>query len=329
MKRFFFLALLALVALAGAAPAEPIKIGVIKTAASGPVFIAAAKGYFAAEGLEPELTAFDGAQPIAVAAAAGDIDFGHTGFTGGFYGLASQGVLRIVAGGASEVPGYHNEPFLASNKAWAAGLRSVKDLPGHSFVVSQIGSPPHYALGIVARKYGFDIKSVRILPLQSIPATVAALTGGQGDAGGMTGSLGIAMLARGDAKLLAYIGDEAPFQLAGSFVSRRTADERGDTVRRFLRALLKATREYHDAFIADGTRRDGPEAPALLALIAKAVGQPPEAVASGLPYIDRDGRLDGADVMRQYAWYKAQGMLKGNAEAAAMIDRRYVVELTR
>jgi NitT/TauT family transport system substrate-binding protein len=323
------LVLLALLALCTAAHAEAIKIGLLKTSASGPVFIAEGKGYFAAEGLEAELMFFEGAQPIAVAVASGDIDFGHTGFSGGFYGLASQGVLRVIGGGASEIPGYHNQPFLASNKAWDAGLRSLKDMPRHSFAVSQIGSPPHYALGLAAQKYGFDIKSVRILPLQSIPATVAAITGGQADAGGMTGSLGVAMLGRGDAKLLAYIGDETPFQLAGSFVSRRTADQRGDTVRHFLRALLKGSRDYHDAFVTNGKRGDGPAAPEMLAIIAKATGQSPDEVARGLPYVDAEARLDVADVIRQYEWYRSQGMLKGTAEADAMIDRRYVVDLKR
>jgi NitT/TauT family transport system substrate-binding protein len=313
--------------LATAAQAEAVKIGVLKTSASGPVFIAQSKGYFAAEGIEAELSFFESAQPIAVATASGDIDFGHTGFTGGFYGLASQGVLRIVGGGASEVPGYHNQPFLASNKAWDAGLTSLKNMPGHSFAVSQIGSPPHYALGLVAQKYGFDIKTVRILPLQSIPATVAALTGGQADAGGMTGSLGVAMLQRGDAKLLAYIGDVAPFQLAGTFVARKTADERGDTVRHVLNALHKAARDYHDAFVQGGKRADGPAAPEMLAIIAKATGQSPEEVARGLPYVDAEARLDTADVKRQYEWYREQGMLKGTAEASAMIDMRYVVDL--
>src|SRR6185437_13271650 len=249
MRILFFLACLVL---STVAQAEPLKIGVLKTTASGPIFIADAKGYFAAEGLEDELVFFASAQPIAVAVASGAIDFGNAGFTGGFFGLASDGALRIISGGASEVRGYHNQAFLASNKAWDAGLRSLKDMPGHSFAVSQIGSPPHYAMGLAAQKYGFDLKSVRILPLQSIPATEAALIGGQADASGATGSLAGGILARGEAKLLGYMGDETPYQLSGTFASRKTADERSDTVRRFLRGLEKGYRDYDAAFIQDG-----------------------------------------------------------------------------
>jgi NitT/TauT family transport system substrate-binding protein len=153
MRILFFLACLVL---ATAAQAEHIKIGVLKTTASAPIFIASAKDYFAAEGLDAELVFFESAQPIAVAVASGAIDVGNAGFTGGFYGLVGDGALRIISGGASEVTGYHNQAFLASNKAWDAGLRSLKHMPGHSFAVSQIGSPPHYAMGIAAQKYGFD-----------------------------------------------------------------------------------------------------------------------------------------------------------------------------
>jgi NitT/TauT family transport system substrate-binding protein len=324
MRILLFLACLAL---ATAAHAEHIKIGILKTTASGPIFIASTKGYFAAEGLDAELVFFESAQPIAVAVASGAIDFGNAGFTGGFYGLAGDGALRIVSGGASEVSGYHNQAFLASNKAWDAGLKSLKDMPGHSFAVSQIGSPPHYAMGLAAQKYGFDLKSVRILPLQSIPATEAALTGGQADASGATGSLAGGTLARGDAKLLGYMGDETPYQLSGTFASRKTVDERSDTVQRFLRGLANGYRDYHDAFIQDGKRHDGPTASEMLAIVAKATGQAPEDVARCLPYIDAEGRLDTADVIRQYEWYKAQGMIKGGAAPATIIDRRYVASL--
>jgi NitT/TauT family transport system substrate-binding protein len=319
--------LLACLLLSTAAQAEPIKIGLLKTTSSGPVFIANDKGYFAAEGLEAEVVVFESAQPIAVATASGAVDFGVAGFTGGFYGLAGDGALRIISGGASEISGYHNQAFLASNKAWAAGLKSLKDMPGHSFAVSQIGSPPHYAMGLAAQKYGFDLKSVRILPLQSIPATEAALTGGQADASGATGSLAGVILARGDAKLLGYMGDETPYQLSGTFASRKTADDRGDTVRRFLRGLDKGYHDYYAAFIQDGKRLDGPTAPEMVAIVAKGTGQKPEDTARGLPYIDAKGRVDVADVIRQYEWYKAQGMIKGAATPETIIDKRYAVGL--
>jgi len=325
--RHLFRSLAVLLALAASAQAEPVKIGILKTTGSGPVYIAQDKGYFAAEGLQSELVVFESAQPIAVATASGDVDFGYTGFTGGFYGLASQGVIRVIAGGTHEIPGFAYQPILVSNKAYAAGLTAFKDFPGHSFGVSQIGSPPHYALGLVAQKYGFDVKAMRIVPLQSIPNLASAVTSGQVDTTMMPGNVGVPVIERGDAKLLGYVGDEAPFQLVGVMVSSKTADTRGDTIRKFLRALQKGSRAYYDAFTAGGKRADGPTAPELAAILAKGAVQPVAEVVKSLPYIDPDARLDFADVERQYGWYKDQGMVKGGADAAAMIDRRYAQDM--
>lgn len=321
----FALCLFALFAFGAAAHAETVKIGILKTTASGPIFIADAEGYFAAEGVTVQLVYFESGQPISVAVASGDIDFGSVGFTGGFYALASQGVLRIVSGGVSEVKGRHNQAFVVSNKAWDAGFRSLKEMPGHSFALTQIGSPIHYALALVAQKYGFDLSSMRLLPLQSIPATVAAITSGQADATGLTGSLSTTELAKGDAKLLAYVGDEVPFQLSSVFVSTKTADQRGDMVRHVLTALRKADRDYHDALNGDAKT---PKTDEMLGILAKATGQTPEEAGRGLPYMDPQGRLNVADVLRQYGWYRAQGMVKGPA-GADFIDKRYVVDVPK
>lgn len=319
---------IALATLGGPAAAEAVKIGTLKTTGTGPVFIAQERGYFAAEGLNAELVFFESAQPISVAAVSGDIDIGYAGFTGGFYSLAGQGVLKIIGGGASEAPGFHYQPFLVSNRAFEAGLRSFKDFAGHSFAVSQIGSPPHYALGLLGMKYGFDLKSMQILPLQSIPNIVSAIVGAQADTAMMPGNVGAPLIERGEVKLLGYAGDETPYQLVGVFAATKTADARYDMIAHTLSALRKAARDYRDAFTgADGKRSDGPTAPELLAILAKYTGQPVAAVTHAIPYVDPEGRLDVADVLRQVEWYKSQGAVKGALSGEAMIDKRYAVAL--
>ena len=53
-----------------------LRIGVLRLASSGPVFIAQDRGYFRDQGFDVELKFFDAAQPIAVATASGDVEFG-------------------------------------------------------------------------------------------------------------------------------------------------------------------------------------------------------------------------------------------------------------
>ncbi|HXQ54094.1 MAG TPA: ABC transporter substrate-binding protein [Stellaceae bacterium] len=185
---------------AGAASAEPIKIGGQKT--TTPLYIAVERGYFAAEGLEPELVYFEAGQPVAVAAVSGDIDFGIAGLTGGLFALGEQGALTIIAGQTREAPGFRANTVAASNRAWDAGLKTLKDLPGHSVAVTQIGSAFHYDLALLADKYHFDLKTIRIMPLQTNPNSVAAVTGGTVDAAISLVTQLLPAIERGDAKLL-------------------------------------------------------------------------------------------------------------------------------
>lgn len=327
------LAFVSLLLLAVAAPrssAEEVTIGALNTVSTAPVYLAADRGYFASEGLQPKIVTFQSAQPIALAAVSGDVDFATTGLTSAFFSLAGQGELKIVAGAYSEHPGFHYNAFVASKHAAAAGLAALRQLPGHSFALTQIGSPPHYAIGAVADKLGFDLKSLRFLPLQSIPNQVSAIVGGQANSAMLQASIALPLIDRGDAKLLGWLGDEISWQLGVIIASAKTADGKSDLVRRTLGAIAKGRRDYVQAFIGpDGSRKDGPTAAAVLDLIAKHLNQSPDQVKLGLLYMDPEGRLDEADILHQIAWYKAHGMLKPEIDGHTIIDARYVAPLPK
>ncbi|HUB94295.1 MAG TPA: ABC transporter substrate-binding protein [Stellaceae bacterium] len=308
--------------------AQPIKIGTVKVPASGAIYIAQEKGYFAAEGVPADLVFFDSGQPIAVAATSGAIDFGATAISAGFYSLAGQGELRIIAAAAEDVPHFESQAFLVSTAAYKAGFTALKDFPGHSYALSQIGSSAQYALGLIADKYGFPIGSVRILPMQSIGNAVNAVAGGRADITLNSATAELGAVKSGGARILAYLGDEKSYQFGVVFTSTATANNRSDLVQRFLRAYREGARDYHDAFAApDGARRNGPTAPAILAILEKYVSVPPDQLAAAVSYIDADARLDTADVTHQVAWFKSQNLLKGDVDTATLIDRRYVTPL--
>ncbi len=322
------LAGLALIFAARGAAGEAVKIGYIKVTALAPVMVAEGKGYFAAEGLDAQLVPFDAPVPVAQAVVSGGVDFGTTGPSGAFYNLAGQGTLHIIAGMAREAPSFQFLAVLASNRAYNAGLTSVKALGGHSVAVSDIGGAAHYSLTLIEEKYHIDPASVRVTPLQGISAAISALAGGSVDASTSPSTAFAPVIARGDAKLLAYVGDETPWQAGIVYTTKKTADERRDTVEKVLRALKKGMRDYHDAFTGpDERRKDGPTAPEILAILSKQLGQPPEQVARAIAYVDRDGRLDVKDLQHQVAFLRAQGLIKGTVDLDAIIDQRYVVPL--
>lgn len=312
-----------LVAASLPASAESIKIGVLKVGSSGSIYLAQDKGYFAAEGLQTTLVNFESGAAVAVAVVGGDVDVGVTGLTGGLYNMAAKGEMRVIGGLHRETPGFHELGFFASRQAYDGGLRSLKDLAGHSIAVTTVGSTTHYDIGLIAAKYHFPLESVRVLPLQTISAQVAAVMGGQADAGVLP-STSSKELADHGVHLLGWVGDQTPWQIGAIFVATKTADGRQAMLEHFLAALQKGARDYYAAFTGPGqVRKDGPTAPEALAIIGKYLGQPPERIENELSYVDPELRIDIKDVGHQIAWYKAEGMVHGDVTAAALVDRRY------
>ena len=314
----------------GVGAAEAVKIGIVKTTASGPLFIAEEKGYFAAENLAVEIVPFDAAQIATQATMAGDVDIGATAVSAAFYNLAAKGGLKLIGGVSREVPGFHGTSFLASNRAWDAGLTSLKDLERKSIAVPQMGGPLHYDVALVSEKYGLDIKTMRLLPLQTVPNVATAVIGGQPDVGLVPNNLTLQILDRNQAHLLAWVGDETPWQFSAIFVATKSADERKPMIEAFLRAYRKGAHDYDNAFRgSDGKRQDGPTAPAILALLAKYLDQPAAQLAQGIAYDDPDAKLDIKDILHQVEWFKAQGMVPADANGADMIDKRYALPLEK
>ena len=217
---------LACIAAPGLRAAEPIKIGLVKTLAVGPIFVAQEEGFFAAEGLDAEIVFIDSAEPIAVAAASGAVDFGITGLSAGFYNLAAQGAVKIIAAGNREMLGFKNAGYVASNRAWDAGLNALEKLGGHSVAVTQRGGMLDYDLALAIERYKIDPASVRVLAVQSNTNMNSTIAGGQADAGVFPVTPAMVLLGKGEGKLLGWVGDMVPYgQANAAFTATKTANE--------------------------------------------------------------------------------------------------------
>jgi NitT/TauT family transport system substrate-binding protein len=335
MRKFPVLAALAvLVILVGAPPtradAIKIKVGVGPVTGDGPVFIAQDRGYFVAEGLDADAISFDAAQSVAQGVVAGSLDFGTTAATAAAYNLAAKGGLKIIAGLGREVPNFHGSAFLASNRAWNAGLKSLKDMEHHSIGIVQIGGPIHYEFELAVEKYGLDPKTMRLVPLQTLSNVASAVAGGEVDVGIEVNTIALRLVNAHQAHLLAWVGNETPWQNTIIFTSSKIDSEQPKLIEAFLRAYKKGARDYYDAFTGpDGKRRDGPTAPAILAILAKHLHEPVKVIDEGISYDDPDARLDIRDVERQVAWFKSQRMLPADANAKTMMDMRFVQPLPK
>ena len=314
--------------IAGTAHAgERVRIGLLKLSSAAPLFLAKERGYFEQEGIEADLKFFDAAVPIAVATVSGDIDIGFTGFTAAFYNLAGKGGLKVIAGTAREAPGFQNTAYVASRRAYDAGLKTLKDLSGHSVGITQIGSTFHYSLGLIADKLKFDVASVRVVPLQSLPNVAAAIKGGQLDAA-LTATTTISpVVASGDAVVLGFVGDETPWMLGCVVASTATIDKNRKLIEKVLAAYRRGAEDYARVLLkrdADGKFVRSDEGDAMLAIISKYTEQKVEQLRIGLSVVDP--ALDSADIARQIAWFKRQKMIEPDIDAEKIVDKSFVAD---
>jgi NitT/TauT family transport system substrate-binding protein len=306
--------------------ADHIKIGIQRVMGYPGVPVAIAHGYFAAEGIEPELAFFDAAQPTVVAAAGGDVDIGVAGVSAAFYELAAGGRLRLVASSGIEAPGFRNLAVFVSNQAFAHGLDAAKKLPGHSVAVTQFGSGLEYEFGLIAESNGFAYNTVTIKALQANGNIIAALKGGTVDAAVMPGTPGLAPAQAGALHLLGWVGDLADRAMASAVVaSTAFIDHNPDALRRFLSAYRKGLRDFHDAFADADQSRQSASAPEILAIMAQFTGVPAERLAEAVPFADAEGRISMADVARQIAWLRTHDRLKTPVDAEKIVDKRFAL----
>jgi NitT/TauT family transport system substrate-binding protein len=323
------LVLAAGILLAGIAPgqaAEHVKIGVVRSMGGAPLYVAEDMGYYKEEGLDAELVWFDAAQPVAVAAASGDVDFGSTGITAAFLNLAAQGTLKIIGAGTWESKGFQSIGFMVSNQAYAAGVHSLKDMAGHSVGITQVGTPLHYNIALAIEKSGVDMKTVRIVPLQSNPNVASAIKGGQVDAASQTSANIYPLVEKGEAKVLGWASDFVQGQSEATFANTKFANEHPETVKKFLTAFRKAEATWDAAFTdKDGKRADQPGAKRMMEIAGQRLSLPPDVLAKGIAYYDPQSRVAVADVQRAINWYYDQGMIKEKLDAASLVDKRFAI----
>lgn len=318
----------ALLAFETSAVAEKVRIGALRFTSSSPIFIAYERGYFKNEGLDVEFKFFQGAQPVAVAIASGDADFGVTALTGGFFNLAGKGALKVIGGHFHEKAGHDGSAILASKAAFAKGLTSPKKLPGHSMAMTQVGSSFHYMTGRIAEKLSFDLKSVKLKPLQKVPNMIAALKSGQVDAMIIVPHIARPLEKAGAAKIIGWVYDYAPYQVTTLFTSTKNTRDRKAMVRRFVKAYQRGIADYRAVML--NQKKDPAATEEMVKLIHKYVytSRPYERAArsikAGTIYVNENARLNVGDVYKQLAWYQKQGLVAKSIKPATLVDLSFV-----
>ncbi len=313
----------------GAQAAEAITIGATRLASQAATFIAMDRGYFKDEGIDAKIAFFQSAQPIAVAIASGDVDFGMTAITGGLVNLAEKGAVRVIGGALTEEPGVDGNIILASKKAYGEGLTSPDKLAGHSFGITQQGSSFHYMAAKIADGAGFDLSTLRLVPLQKVGAVSAALSSGQIDAWAIQPNVAKTLEAKDAAVAIGKVSDYAPnYQVTTIFTSLAITKDKPDLVKKVLKALSHGAADYNAALV-DKTA-DAKEADAVTAIVAKYaypstdISKAAPAIIGGAMRLSKDAALNVKSVADQLDWMKSQKLVPASASMDTLVDPEFV-----
>ncbi len=233
--------------------AQRVKLTMPVTALSmTPVYIAKAKGYFAEEGLDVEMTVTGGGGPDIMALIAGEADFSFT--TGDNVILASQEGKRLimVMNGLHRLFinwAMHKDVAKAKGITEATPLaEKLKALKGLNVGVTQLGALTSHLASFVIRKAGYvPHQDVKIVPVGAGPSWLAALENRKVDVALTATPVPETAISRGFAIMFINnaTGEDpsVPEFLMENLVTRQEVIQKDpDLVRKMIRALMKANK---------------------------------------------------------------------------------------
>ena len=313
-----------------AAPAiaqnRKITVGALRFTSHAGSFVAYERGYFAEAGLDVELKFFQAAQPMAVAIASGDVDFGVTAISGGLISLAEKGAVKVIGGALSEEDGIDGQKILASDAAFQAGLTAPAMLDGKTFGMSTAGSSFHYMGSKIAAAEGV---SVKFKPLQKVGAIIGALKSGQIDAWSIVPHIAKPLAGSGAVHIIGNVSDYLPnYQVITVFTSEANASGEAELVKGFLGAYSKGVTDYNSTMIDKAGGDAGVDE--MVDLIHKYVytDRPREKAAPGIingtMRLNEGAALNMASVEDQLKWFQSEGLVDAGITMDLLVDASYV-----
>jgi len=309
--------------------AEKIRIGALHFTSHAASFVAFERGYFKDAGLDVEFKFFKAAQPMAVAIASGDIDFGVTAISGGLINLAGKRAIKVIGGALEEEKGIDGQMILASKKAYDNGLKSPANLKGHSFGITQTGSSFHYVAHKIAQKEGFLVSDIKLKPLQKVGAIIGALKSGQIDSWSIVPHIAKALAKSPKIEIIGRVSDYIPdYQVTTVFTSAKNAKNKPKLVKAFLKAYSHGVSDFNAALV-DKTLGDK-AAEDMIKLIHKYVysskpyAKAAPSIRNGAMRLNEDAKLNITNIKDQLDWFKSEGLVKNNITIDMLVDTSYV-----
>jgi len=322
MKRVFPAGVLACVLglWAGAASAEPVKIGDLGILADAPFYIAIEKGYFAAEKVDVVLQRFSSAAEATAPLSTNQVQVVGGGVSAALYNAFARGwAVRIAMARTRDMPGYSSDTLVVRNDLKSKTL-TAKDLKGRMIALNTPASVLHFMLGRLMESEGLTINDLQTVnmawPNMGPGMETQAIDGG---------TVVEPFAAQFSQKNISF-----PFRRAADFMkapplevsvllySKDWMDKDPDQALAFTIAYLKGVRDYFDAM------KGGPKRAQVVEICAKYTSLKDKAMYEKMQwsYMDPNAEISLDGLKDQQDWYARNGFVAKKANVEAMVDRR-------
>jgi NitT/TauT family transport system substrate-binding protein len=222
-----------------------------------PVWVAADKGLFRQQGLNVDLTFFEGSVAALPALTTGEVSILQTTPT-----AAIQGKIK----GLDTVVLAAHIPYVPQRLMAVPGINSLDELRGKTIGATKAGSSDDFTLQLVLKQKGMvPNKDVKISYLGSVPAQVAALSNKLVEAIVVSPPSNLQAEKVGGHMILNFLDLKIPYPGDGVVSSRAFVSQRHDVVLKFLEGYVQAI-DYIKAHPDDAkqvlgkyTKQDDPE----------------------------------------------------------------------
>ncbi len=306
---------------------------VVKVASAGIVsdigfFLAHKKGYFRAEGLTVELTQLANSPQMIGPLGRGQLDVGAGTVAVGLYNAVERDIaLRAVADKGSMRPGYGFTGLLVRKDLVDSGrFKGFKDLKGMKIAVGTFGSANSSAVNEALKRGGLTWDDATMVEL-AFPQHLAAHANKAIDASMTNEPTATQAVKNGIAVRIAGNDEIYPNQqTAVVLYSELFMRERAEVALKFMRAYIKAVREYNDAL--EGGKLAGPNAEEVISILTEYTFiKDPKVHREVTPAaIDPDGRMSLDGLRNDLKFFKERRLLQDSSMTVERIVDTSVVD---
>ncbi len=304
--------------------ADKVSIGNLPASSSWCFIIAEEKGYFREENIEADVVPYDSGAKMIPQLSAGQLDVGAGSASSGLYNAYGRGIrLKIVADAVRGVKGAGQSLLVRKDLLRSGAVKGIADLKGRTVAVTaEAGTEAAvlaYGLKTAGLAYG-DVNKV-FLPFAQHGA---AYQNGAIDASLTAEPAATAAIRLGVADRLMFVGDFYPdAESAVVLYGPKFAAERPEVGKRFMKAYVRAARDYNDA-IKDG-HIAGKGADEIIAILTRRFKYPPEVIRGMWAHaINPDGGVAVASIQRDFEFFKEQNQIKVAVQPEDVLDPRFV-----